>query len=983
MLKHENNGLKSMFNFPLHIHTATMFIVLTVALGAGQIWFNYQKNTELIRDGASVAYEKVMQKVHMDLKAKYYMAATSIEIIAEGGLVNALTLDERLKFVPVLSKILNSNIALSGFEIGYSNGDFFIIRPVHTEYMREQFKAPIGTLFMIDNINRLSTDKNPTVRIYYDKNLNIVSQKSILDITYDPRTRPWYKLAMASEGYATTLPYLYFFVKKVGITITLESKSQGTVVAADIALDDLSATLRNNIITPSSELVLFDKHGKILAYKDPHKLIVEDQNGKSKIASIAELQSPVLTRYADQLVPFEQPLSFSFMGGNWGGGIKKFDISKDFELYFAFIAPDDELFAEALEIRWQSSLIALLLMLIAVPVTAYSAYRISEPLRKLTIQARKIRQFDFSQDSLTTSVISEIHTLTKDMEGMRTTISHFLSMITSLAGEKNLDSLLATITRQTLEISRADAAILYLLNEEGTKITPVSIKLAADGDKKIVLPSHDMKNSNEFIVKSIQQRSAEVHYFKRCAAAEREALGPFFTVLDTENLQVLTLSLKNRLGEIKGILCVINNANNATKEDLDNVDRISFLQTLSGFAAVSMESRHLLKAQKELLGSFIKLIAGAIDAKSHYTAGHCQRVPELTKMLAEQACKQTSGEFKDFYLSKEEWEELDIAAWLHDCGKITTPEYVVDKATKLETIYDRIHEIRMRFEVLKRDAEIDYWQRVSSGGDERVLQKILTETLAKIDTDFKFVANCNIGCESMSEEKIQRVKQLAKITWRRTISDRIGVSWEEGLRKDKAVEQPLPVMEQLIVDKVEHIIERHHKDVLSANNKWGFNMQTPKHQYNRGELYNLCIAKGTLNTEERYKVNEHIIQTIIMLDALKFPVNLSRVLEIAGGHHEKMDGTGYPKRLGREEMSTSARMMAIADIFEALTAHDRPYKKAKKLSQAISIMSVMKKDNHIDGPLFDLFLHSGIYLEYARKNLSAEQIDLVDINKYL
>ncbi len=780
MVEHENHGLKSIFNFPLHIHTATMFIALTVALGAGQIWFNYQKNTELIRDGASVAYEKVMQEAHLDLKAKYYMAASSIEIIAEGELVNALTLDERLKFVPVLSKILNSNMALSGFEVGYSNGDFFIIRPVRTEYMREQFKAPIGALFMIDNINALSADKNSTVRIYYDKELKQISQKAILDITYDPRTRPWYKLAITSEGYATTLPYLYFFVKKVGITITLESKSQGTVVAADIALDDLSATLSNNIITPSSELVLFDKHGKVLAYKDPRKLIVEDEHGKSKIVTIAELRSPVLTKYAAQLVPFEQPLSFFFMGGNWGGGIKKFDISKDFELYFAFIAPDNELFSEALEIRWQSSLIALLLMLIAVPVTAYSAYRISEPLRKLTIQARKIRQFDFTQDSLPTSVISEIHTLTTDMDGMRTTISHFLNMITSLAGEKNLDSLLATITRQTLEISRADAAILYLLNEEGTNIRPVSIKLAA-GDKKIVLPSHEMKNSNDFIVKSVQQCAAEVHYFKRSAAVEKEALGPFFSVLDTENLQVLTLSLKNRSGEVKGILCVINNANNATTEDLDNVDRISFLQTLSGFAAVSMESRHLLKAQKELLGSFIKLIAGAIDAKSHYTAGHCQRVPELTKMLAEQACKQTSGEFKDFQLSKEEWEELDTAAWLHDCGKITTPEYVVDKATKLETIYDRIHEIRMRFEILKRDAEIDYWQQLSSAGDEKVLQEILTKTLLKIDTDFKLVADCNIGSEFMSAEKIQRIKQLSTITWRRTISDRIGVSWEEEL----------------------------------------------------------------------------------------------------------------------------------------------------------------------------------------------------------
>jgi HD-GYP domain-containing protein (c-di-GMP phosphodiesterase class II) len=985
MFKSETQRLKSRFHFPLHIHTATLFIVLTISLGAGQVWFNYQKNTELIRDGSAVLYENVMQKAYMDMKAKYDMAANSVEIMAEGDIANAKNLAQRLDYLPVISKILKANDAVSGFEVGYANGDFFIIRSIYNEYMREQFKAPFSTVYMVDNIKNISSEDKQGVRIYYDKHLNEISQKALKNQTYDPRVRPWYKLALASKSFATTNPYLYFFVKKVGITITLESKNKGTVIAADIALDELSETLKKNIITPSAELVLFDESGKVMAYKQPNKLIVKNANGKDAIASIDQLDSPVLNYYAQKIEPKEQQLSFRFDSQHWGGVIKKIEINSDFNLYFSFIAPDDELFSDAIEIRWQSSLIALVLILIAVPITAYSAYRISEPLRKLTIQTRRIAQFDFSSTELPNSMINEIHILSSSMEGMRTTISHFLSMIKSLAGEKDLDSLLATITRQTLEISQADAAVLYLLNEEGTHIDPVSIKLASEDYSEFSLKSHEIANSRNFMVRSIKEKAAKVHNFKRRGQNEKDILTPFFENLNTDDLQILTLPLNNRSGEVTGILCVINDSNNSKTENLNNDARIGFMQTLSGFAAVSMESRHLLKSQSDLMASFIKLIAGAIDAKSHYTAGHCQRVPELTRMLAEEACAQQSGEFKEFSLSQEQWEELEIAAWLHDCGKITTPEYVVDKATKLETIYDRIHEIRMRFELLKCEAELNCWKDIAEGNAEDIEERKaqMNQLITTLDEEFSFIAQCNIGSESMSDESIDRVKHISQRRWKRTISDRLGISWEEALRKDRTKEATLPVMENVLDDRLDHIIERHPKDVMPVTNKWGFNVKTPEHQYNRGELYNLCIPRGTLNAEERYKINEHIIQTIIMLDELKFPKNLSNVREIAGGHHEKMDGTGYPKRLCREDMSVSARMMAIADIFEALTAHDRPYKKAKKLSEAIKIMSFMKKDQHIDGPLFDLFLSTGIYLKYAQKNLSPDQIDFVDLSNYL
>ena len=251
-----------------------------------------------------------------------------------------------------------------------------------------------------------------------------------------------------------------------------------------------------------------------------------------------------------------------------------------------------------------------------------------------------------------------------------------------------------------------------------------------------------------------------------------------------------------------------------------------------------------------------------------------------------------------------------------------------------------------------------------------------------LDEDFAFIASANEGGEFMSPERVERVKRIAARTWQRTLDKRLGISWEERKRMEREPPAPLPVTEPLIADKAEHIVERGARDIMPRDNPWGFKVEVPRHLYNRGELYNLCVGRGTLADEERYKINDHIVQTIVMLSKLPFPRHLRNVPEIAGGHHEKMDGTGYPRRLRREEMSVPARIMAIADIFEALTAADRPYKKGKKLSEAIRIMGRMAKEHHVDPELFTLFLQSGVYRRYAEKYLAPDLIDEVDIRSY-
>ncbi len=394
------------------------------------------------------------------------------------------------------------------------------------------------------------------------------------------------------------------------------------------------------------------------------------------------------------------------------------------------------------------------------------------------------------------------------------------------------------------------------------------------------------------------------------------------------------------------------------------------------------EVQKLQLAQKELMDSFIKLIAGAIDAKSRYTGGHCKRVPELSMMLARAASESEEGIFKDFKLETEdELRELDIASWLHDCGKVTTPEYVVDKATKLETIYNRIHEVRTRFEVLHRDLTIEALNKKLEGEDGKKVDKWLEEEHKKLFEEFELIAVSNVGAEFTDKQTQERIKEIAKRTWTRYFDNTIGLAHEE--KKRTMLDNPqTPALETLLSDKKRHIIPRDYFD-YEEYKRMGFTREVPEDLYNLGEVYNLCIDKGTLTKEERFKIEEHVMMTIQMLEHLPFPENLKNVPLYAGAHHETLIGTGYPRSLTINDMPIPSRIMAIVDVFEALTASDRPYKEPKTLSESIKILSFMVKDKHLDGDIFRLFLKSGIYKEYAEDYMFDFQIDEVDIKQYL
>ena len=631
--------------------------------------------------------------------------------------------------------------------------------------------------------------------------------------------------------------------------------------------------------------------------------------------------------------------------------------------------------ATGLVLRWFGDAIpgvvefGLLLGAVAV-VALLASRRIAAPLAALAKEAEAVRHFDFSDHPVIRSPVQEIDQLAGAFDLMRDAVRRFLRINRRLATEDDLEALQPWLLDKMVDIAGARAGVLYLVDA---------------ADDALRASAMDTSGGRANAVRDLPPLAQ--HALPRLLADARATMRPVSGHLAGDDLQALglepafaafgtlALPLQDRREHLLGMLLLFKDG------EIDEASA-SFIAALAASAATSLETQELLRGQKALMEASIRMVAGAIDAQSPYTGGHCERVPELTFMLARAACAAADGPYAGFDLDAEQWEALHIAAWLHDCGKVTTPEYVVDKATKLETVNDRIHEIRTRFEVLKRDAEIAYWRSVAQGGDEPALQARRDALLATLDEEFAFVATCNVGGEFLSPDKQARLREIGARHWQRTLDDRVGLSRDELARKP-AQASTLPADETLLADKPEHRIARPEAERIPEDNRWGFRMDVPELLYNRGELHNLSISRGTLTAEERYKINEHMVQTIVMLGELPFPRHLRAVPEIAGGHHEKMDGTGYPKRLDRSQLSPLARMMAIADIFEALTAADRPYKPGKTLSEALSIMAKMRQDQHIDPELFELFLRSGVHHDYAQRFMRPEQVDAVRIEDYL
>jgi HD-GYP domain-containing protein (c-di-GMP phosphodiesterase class II) len=520
-------------------------------------------------------------------------------------------------------------------------------------------------------------------------------------------------------------------------------------------------------------------------------------------------------------------------------------------------------------------------------------------------------------------------------------INKLIQIGLALSIEKDINALLEKIVDEARSLTNADAGTLYICDETRKNLDftilqndTMGTRIGGKGDTELTLPKvplfiNDKPNYSN--VSSYVALTGKTVNIPDVYTTEKfDFTGPreYDQTTGYRSKSMLVHPLINHENDVIGVLQLLN------AQDPDTGDIIPFVKefnllvgALASQAAVALNNAQLVKNMRELLYSFIEIIAKAIDEKSPYTGGHIKLVVQLSMMIAEEINASDKGPFKDISFNEDQIEELRLAAWMHDVGKITTPEYVVDKSTKLETVFDRIHLIELRFQLIeqliinKYDNQINtarFKQRPES--EIKALIQSRDKKIKDIQDTFSFIQKCSQTGEYMSDEKIERIKSIGQQTY--TLNGRLS----NYLTED--------------------------------------------------EIHNLCIRRGTLTDEERKIIENHSIMTFKMLEPLPFPRHLLNVPLYASGHHERVDGKGYPYGVDTPDLAIQARIMAIADIFEALTARDRPYRGPMKLSQAIDILNSMKDNGHIDPDIFELFMSSGIYLKYAHEVLSPDQIDM-------
>jgi len=786
-----------MFKMSIKTKIFITFLLLVGIVSLSLLFSQYYFSEKLAIESTHKTFSNISKNISEHLRKE----AVNIRNILNAKskhkeILETITFDPMHPSLQGLIQVLQIKGNLHAVYFAHSNGSFYeVIDMGNRPVLFQTLKAPDTTrwtiITIIDNIQQ---------NAFLNEKFELISKRSFSK-KYDPRMRPWYTEAVHSNEIINTLPYFFSNSHQMGISYAKEVKGKGVVLAVDYTMEQLNHILALQRSDNVVEVFIVDNSGNKFASSafNDQKDFKSYMHNREKQRLDKTLMEAVASKKIDKIIKYSKEDRHYFV---------RLNALLNAEGYVGIKVDADKLFKVYRDNISYSFLIALLLLLLAIPIIYISTNSIVRPVRALILENNKIKERKFSEVNTIETNIKELQELSRSLS----TMSH----------------------------------------------------------------------------------SIQIHE----------------------------------------------------------------------------------RSQEELLNSIIKLIAEAIDEKSPYTGKHCERVPQIAKMLLDAVNDSGSEAFKDFSLNKkDELREFEIGSWLHDCGKVTTPEYVVDKSTKLETIYNRIHEIRMRFEVLWRDVQIEYLKKDISLHECNEKQKQLSE-------DFEFIANMNIGGEFMDEEKQERIRAIAKMQWQRHFDDTLGLGELEALRYQTEKNGSLPVTENLLSDKPEHIIIRKNFNYKEYE-KEGFKLEVPENLYNYGEIYNLCIEKGTLTKEERYKINEHVIMSIKMLEKIPFPSNLSKIPEYAGTHHETLIGTGYPKQLTKSELSIPSRIMAIADIFEALTASDRPYKKAKTLSESIQIMSFMVKEQHIDKDLFELFLTSGIYKIYAKQHLKTEQIDEVIIDNYV
>ncbi len=508
----------------------------------------------------------------------------------------------------------------------------------------------------------------------------------------------------------------------------------------------------------------------------------------------------------------------------------------------------------------------------------------------------------------------------------------------ALSSERDLATLLELIVSESRDFTLSDGGTLFLVDEDARALRwaivqneTMGVAIGGPGGQPpdpstfhpISLDAHAHAAGN--VAAYVASSGQPVHIEDVYSETDNwDFTGPrdFDSRTGYRTRSMLVVPLKHFEGGVVGVLQLIN-ARDADGETISFSPLFQELtNSLASQAAVAVKNAQLFEELEAQFEAFIRTIAAAIDEKSAYTAGHVRRVVDVSMRIARAINSDSTGHFSDTHFDDNQLKALRIASWMHDIGKIATPEYVVDKATKLETIYDRIETVRTRYQIFKRDAELDLLRAAHADPSRRAqAEAAYQHTLDELDDELSFIETCNLGGEYMADGRVDRLEEIAQQTYE--------------------------------VDGVLH----------------------PR--LTEDEVYNLSIRKGTLTGEEIQVIRNHAAISYKMLSELPFSRHLADVPEIAAGHHEKLNGKGYPRGLTAEDLSTEARILAVADIFEALTAADRPYKRPTPLSRVHRILTAMVDDGELDPDIVAFAMSSGVFDSYADEEVSRAQHDLV------
>lgn len=936
--------------YSLTIHITSLFLALTSIAAVILVFTSYQHSQGLLNKSAEELSNENSAKLEITFESATAPIFTSLDFIANGDSLNrGMALHQNRGLIASLVTTFEKNPEMVGMYYASQEGDMNVIRLFKDAADAERFGAPSHAKVMV---HEMGVDGKNNL-YFLDASLEILAERLKQDNQFDPRVRPWFKNARQDGAIQLTEPYFFYELKTTGVTLSRQSANGEFVIGADFTLDSLSRKLHSMAFSDQTKLILFDRKFNVLAHHNLGAVFPEQTGRYEEVHDTIRdtVFDQVLNRFSDTVVY----KTVESQGIDWSVTLVPVMLNEDIKLRLAEATPHDDLLDSLLSMRDKQVQVAIMMLIMSLCIIWFVSQKISTPLKTLITLTSNITRFEFQKTRYPSSIIKEVSNLTASIQLMEHTLHDMLTLLRDTASNRDFALLSKTLCKQSYQLTKAESVVLFTSKSNSeddfelatsTSIIPFKLEINAF--------IHEIDG-----LKAKLEQGQIVHLQRHQAALQGIA-----NRLYTSDVYLFPIHNKNK--KLVGLL-LLGYERRITAEQSD---KHAFLKELLSFAEIAKENITQIEQQKEMLNGFISLIASAIDTKSPYTGSHCQRIPELANVLT-QVAHNDGRYFPEFKMEDDQWEALHLAAWLHDCGKVTTPEYVVDKATKLETIYDRIHEIRMRFELLKSDAKTEYWQSIANGAEIAEAQAQLERTHRELDDDFEFVAQCNLGSEFMTDDAVARLERIADKEWTRTLDDQLGISWIE---KDRAgPKTPLPAKEKLLADKQVHKVSW--GEGVNPKQHWSkdFVLEPGELKFNQGELYNLSIKRGTLNDDERFLINDHVIQTINMLNRLPYPDHLKQVPEIAGGHHERMDGKGYPLGLKGEELSIPARVMAIADVFEALTSSDRPYKKGKTLDESIKIMTSMATSGHIDPQLYLLFLEHEVDQYYANHYLPASQ----------